>query len=305
MTDSGGAAAPDAPVLRTASLSAAGLSVDQVEDILAVYLRHAPLALSIREINRIVAIHHYINMFDELPSPILDAGCGDGFWWRFLQKGQAQIYGVDISESELAAAGKVLTQVENCDISRNVPFAGRTFPFLVGNCSLEHIPDITSALENLAKAGSDHARMVVFVPTITWALQGQVTKFALKHFPRLAMTFSGALNGFFQHWHMFDHKVWSAVLAASGWRVIHTAGLGGRRTEFLFRLFLPAGFLAFLYKKVFRTYPMFWVRLVPQKLLRRILRPVATHLIDAVVPVSCPTAYEFVLICEKGPASAK
>ena len=30
--------------------------------------------------------------------------------------------------------------------------------------------------------------------------------------PRVAMALSGALNGFFQHWHLYDEKVWRRLL---------------------------------------------------------------------------------------------
>ena len=41
------------------------------------YLEHAPLSLTLREINRLVALESVTSR----RGPVLDVGCGDGFWW--------------------------------------------------------------------------------------------------------------------------------------------------------------------------------------------------------------------------------
>src|SRR5438552_11120638 len=85
------------------------------------YLRHAPLSLCIRELNRLIASE----LLDrETPggSPVLDVGCGDGFWWTQRDTGGREIYGIDISTAEIAqAAGRIRAQV--ADVSEAPPFA--------------------------------------------------------------------------------------------------------------------------------------------------------------------------------------
>ena len=270
-------------------------SEDEVRRWILAYLRHAPLSLTLREINRLVAIDAVATN----KGPILDVGCGDGFWWT-LRGGDPdrEVYGIDISATEVGQA-KARINAALTDVSRERPFPGTEFEEIIGNCSLEHVPDIDAALSNLRKAASSNARLIMFVPTPRWALQGRMQSFLLDRFPRIAMALSGALNGFFQHWHLYDAKVWTRLLAQHGWRVRATYGLGSARSEFLFRLFLPPGFVEFLGKKLTGIYPSRWLgRFLPDALLAPAAKLVQWAVSDPLVPVDSPTAYEYLIIAD-------
>jgi SAM-dependent methyltransferase len=268
-------------------------SDDEIERWVRAYLRHAPLSLTLREINRLIAIEAVASG----KGPVLDVGCGDGFWWTLRSHGGGEIYGIDISASEIAQA-KTRINAALTDVSRERPFPGTEFEEIIGNCSLEHVPDIDAALLNLRKAAAPGARLLMFVPTPRWAYQGRVQSWLLSRAPRLAMTLSGALNGFFQHWHLYDHKVWTRLLAQNGWRVRAAYGLGSARSEFLFRLFLPPGFAEFVAKKLTGFYPSKLARYVPDSLLSPAVRLVKWAVTDPLVPVDSPTAYEYLIVAE-------
>ena len=138
----------------------------------------------------------------------------------------------------------------------------------------------------------------MFVPTPRWAYQGRIQQWLLARAPRLAMTLSGALNGFFQHWHLYDAKVWTRLLAQNGWKVRATYGLGSARSEFLFRLFLPAGFGEFLVKKLTGSYPSQLARFLPDAALAPFTRLVRWAVTDPLVPADSPTAYEYMIIAD-------
>src|SRR6185312_5973812 len=137
------------------------------------YLRHAPLSLTLREINRLIAFQSVAST----RGPVLDVGCGDGFWWTVRDDGR-EIYGIDISASEIAQA-RARIRAELTDVSRETPFAGTKFEEIIGNCSLEHVPDIDAALSNLRAAASDRARLLMFVPTPRWAYSGYMQQLLL------------------------------------------------------------------------------------------------------------------------------
>ena len=107
----------------------------------------------------------------------------------------------------------------------------------------------------------------MFVPTPRWAYQGRVQSWLLQRAPRVAMTIAGALNGFFQHWHLYDAKVWTRLLEQNGWKVRATYGLGSARSEFLFRLFMPPAFAEFVAKKLTGFYPSRLARYLPDRWL--------------------------------------
>ncbi len=267
---------------------------DEVRRWIYAYLRHAPLPLALREINRLIAV----DTVTTNRGPILDVGCGDGFWWTLRGEGvDREIYGIDISATEVAQA-KSRINAALTDVSRERPFPGTEFEEIIGNCSLEHVPDIDAALSNLRKAAADNARLIMFVPTPRWALQGRLQSLLLERAPRLAMALSGALNGFFQHWHLYDAKVWTRLLAQHGWRVRATYGLGSGRSEFLFRLFLPPAFVEFLAKKVTGFYPSKLLAKLPDALLAPAAKLVQWAVSDPLVPVDSPTAYEYLIIAD-------
>ncbi|HSD90513.1 MAG TPA: class I SAM-dependent methyltransferase [Kofleriaceae bacterium] len=272
-------------------------SDDEILRWALAYLRHAPLSLTLREINRLVALESVSGK----TGPILDVGCGDGFWWTLRSGAGAgprrDVYGIDISAREIAQA-RARIHAELSDVSRETPFPGTKFGEVIGNCSLEHVPDIDAALANLRAAAKDDARLIMFVPTPRWAYQGQTQSFLLKHAPRVAMAVSGALNGFFQHWHLYDHKVWTRLLETHGWRVREVKGLGSARSEFLFRAFMPPAFIQFLAKSVTGFYPAKLYRYLPDAAIAPLAKLVRWAVSDPVVDVSSPHAYEYLIIAE-------
>ena len=256
------------------------------------YLRHAPLSLAVREINRLVAFTAVAGG----EGPVLDVGCGDGFWWTVREDGR-DVYGIDISAREVAQA-RARIHADLTDVSRESPFPGTKFAEIIGNCSLEHVPDIDAALANLRAAASDRARLLMFVPTPRWAYQGHLQSLLLRRAPRIAMALSGALNGFFQHWHLYDAKVWTRLLAQNGWRVRATYGLGSARSEFLFRAFMPPAFAEFVVKKLTGFYPSKLARYLPDPVIAPFAKLVRWAVSDPLVPADSPTAYEYLIVAD-------
>lgn len=267
-------------------------SDEEIERWARAYLRHAPLSLVLREINRLVAVEAVAS--DR--GPVLDVGCGDGFWWT-LRDAKGEVYGIDISAREIAQA-KTRINASLTDVSQETPFPGTKFQEIIGNCSLEHVPDIDAALANLRKAAAPGARLIMFVPTPRWAYQGKLQSWLLGRAPRVAMAVSGALNGFFQHWHLYDHKVWTRLLEQNGWHVRSTFGLGSSRSEFLFRAFMPPAFAEFVAKKLTGFYPSKLAALVPDAALAPFAKLVRWAVSDPIVPVDSASAYEYLIIAE-------
>jgi SAM-dependent methyltransferase len=268
-------------------------TTEEIDRWIYAYLKHAPLSLTLREINRLIAIEAVASG----KGPVLDVGCGDGFWWTLRDADRRDVYGIDISAREIAQA-RTRIHAELTDVSREQPFVGTEFAEIIGNCSLEHVPDIDAALSNLRHAAAPNARLLMFVPTPRWAYQGRIQSWLLQHAPRVAMSVSGALNGFFQHWHLYDIKVWTRLLAQNGWRVRATYGLGSARSELLFRAFMPPAFMEFVAKKLTGFYPSKLAQFLPRALLTPAARLVRWAVRDPLVAVDSPTAYEYLIVAD-------
>ena len=275
-------------------------SAEELDRWIYAYLQHAPLSLTLREINRLIAIE----AVSKGNRPVLDVGCGDGFWWTLRDGDSREIYGIDISAREIAQARTRITATLT-DVSAEQAFPGIRFAEIIGNCSLEHVPDIDAALSNLRTSAAGNARLLMFVPTPRWAYQGRLQAWLVRRAPRVAMSLAGALNGFFQHWHLYDVKVWTALLAQNGWRVRASYGLGSARSEFLFRAFLPPAFVEFLAKQLTGFYPSKLARFLPRATLEPAARLVRWAVSDPLVAVDSPTAYEYLIVADAAEVPAR
>lgn len=268
------------------------------------YIRHAPTPLVIREMNRLLA-YEQLRRSSDWPGfrrgTILDVGCGDGFWWTLQDLRGFQLYGVDVSEAELCEARKAM-HAELCDVAERVPFASQRFDQIVANCSLEHVPDIRGALRNLRSVAAEDARFILFLPAPGWSYQGRVQRFLLARAPRLAMMWSGAINGFFRHWHLYEPPVWRQILAETGWQVEQCSGLRSDRSEALYRRFLPFSFPSLPWKALFKRYPNRLLERVPDGALRPWLELVAPTIVDPLVDEGDPLAYEWMIVARPAPA---
>jgi SAM-dependent methyltransferase len=282
--------------LRARRVTGSSIDPATAERWALAYLRHAPLSLCLRELNRLLAMVAVDEQLGTPPGPVLDVGCGDGFWWTQRMADGRQVYGIDISAREVAQARERI-HAEVADVSRGVPF-GQRFGQIIGNCSLEHVREIDAALRALRAAAAADGQLVLFVPAPQWAFHGRLQGLLLRRAPRVAMALAGALNGFFQHWHLYELPVWQQLLAQNGWRVRWTRGLGSARTEFLFRLFLPPAFVDFLAKQVTGRYPSELLRYLPDAALRPLARTIARALTYPLVPADSPHAYEYVIVAD-------
>ena len=120
-----------APLPKSEPPTSTAPSDADIERWALAYVRHAPLSLALREINRLVAF----SAVASARGPVLDVGCGDGFWWTQMRDGHGEVYGIDISASEVAQARERI-HAEITDVSSEQPFVGTQFKEIIGNFSL-------------------------------------------------------------------------------------------------------------------------------------------------------------------------
>lgn len=114
------------------------------------------------------------------------------------------------------------------------------------------------------------------------------------------MASAGAMNGFFQHWHLYDERVWQMLLESKGFAVDKVIYMGQRRSEFLFRLGLPSAFLAFLFKRMFGVYPNRFAPLFMRRLATRIVARVLSSAQGVGTDnEERDSAYEYAFLCQR------
>jgi SAM-dependent methyltransferase len=258
----------------------------------------------VREVSRINAIELLNKQFDIFKAhSILDVGCGDGQWWKNVLPEQLnKVYGIDISASEIELAKQVIKakclDVTNPDFLSEI--SNQQFDLIIGNCSMEHIYHIDKALLNIEKALSANGVFILFVPTPYWAFKGKTLGLLHRVSPRLSMMYSGMINGFFQHWHLYHYQIWISLLNNFGFKKVEPFGLGNQKSDFLFRLFLPTSFISFIVKALTGKYLNYYVsKFLPEASSRWKSRLILNSLDNSLRPANANDIFEYILVCKK------
>ena len=101
---------------------------------------------------------------------ILDVGCGDGVLGRILlEKGAAEVVGIEADPAAAEAARKNLTRVLQGDVeSLDLPFEEGRFDCIVLADILEHLRDPLSALTKLKRLLADSGTVVASIPNVRY-----------------------------------------------------------------------------------------------------------------------------------------
>lgn len=278
--------------------------MNHIQKKLFAYSNWAPLSLTIREVSRLISFEKMLGDLKDKHKikTILDVGCGDGKWLTQIDSLELScVTGVDISEKEILSAKKFI-KAYHADITSpdTVKLLNSKFDLIIGNCSMEHIFHIRDALINISTLLNDSGVFLLYVPTPTWAFKGKTLQSLAKISPRFSMTFSGALNGFFQHWHLYHYKIWIGLLNDCGFKVQTVKGLGNNRLDFFFRLFLPTSLLSFLLKAVTGKYANFYLsKLIPKSLFKSFFSLIEPHFDNILHEPEDPNTFEYIIVCEK------
>jgi len=272
--------------------------------IIKNYLKWVPISLCIREVTRIVALSRIEELEKNLNSKtkILDVGCGDGKLWQIMGLSKNfDITGIDISKNEIDLAKNLINA--NCiDItSENLKNKiGDNYNIAIGNCSLEHIKDIHKAFTNINELLAPDGIFILILPTPDWVLKTNLMKAMENISPRLAMSFSGLINGFFQHWHLYHYSVWKELLINCGFRLKKAYGLGTKRSMNIFWLFLPLSFFSFIIKIISNRYLIFYLKfLIPDFIFNFFARIIDNSLEKEMVSADDEKIFEYLIICDK------
>lgn len=196
-------------------------------DFLWLHLRELPY---FRSLVRAVEARTYLDF--DLPSPLLDLGCGDGHFASvaFERKIDA---GVDPWWQPLreAARRRVYSGVIQATGDR-LPFPSGWFASAFSNSVLEHIPDVDGVLTEVGRVLRPGAPFVFCVPSGFFLANLSVSTALDRLGMRpLAETYRRFFNRISRHHHCDPPDIWQARLETAGlqllrwWHYISPAGL--------------------------------------------------------------------------------
>lgn len=264
--------------------------MDVLKQAFAGLLEKIPGSLAVREIQRLVVL------LKRIPegSQVWDVGCGDGSFWKVHPYRQSlTIDGIDLNQSEvnLARSSGIYRDLVVGDVS-SVEISTR-YDVVVGNCSLEHIPNIHAALRNIRKAIRPDGQLMLFVPAFGWARELSYVRALRRWSQRAEMAAGGLLDGWFQHHHVYDASTWRYVIEAAGYKIKESWGLGSPATSQYFEKHFLLAASQFVTKAIFGRYLRLAKEAMPDEDL-------FLQLDAQPIPVGSPNLVEYVFLCQPG-----
>ena len=253
------------------------------------YFPYTPAALCVKECARLSALRKYA-----CPGPILDVGCGDGLFASIAFEG-AEVWGIDIDadEGRWAAASQAYSQIILGDVTR-ARLPNGFFATCVANCSLEHVPRIDRALENIRNSLAPGGRAYLFVPNKDWARDMlSYRTLAGLGLDAAAELFRSSVDTFFKHHHLHDREEWHEIVSAAGMKVVTIEPALSTGTTVAFELLLLPSLAGWLNKHMTTR----WTNFPPAR--RLMARPVHA-LVERILDASSPKrSAEFLIVAER------
>lgn len=188
--------------------------------------------------------------FKPFKSPILDVGCGDGFFAK-IAFGKIDV-GIDPDEKSIEEAKKrrVYGQAVLYD-GKRIPFKDNYFATIVCNSTFEHITNLDVVLNEVGRVLKPNGLLYFTVPTNTWPdyLFG-------------TFLFGNSYKAFFnkiqKHYNLYTLTQWSKKLAHAGLTITyHSYYLDNKKILWLFDIAHYLSISSIITKKIFNRWIMF------------------------------------------------
>lgn len=186
------------------------------DEILWRHIRELPY---FRAMVRAVEDSFYQGM--DLPTPVLDVGCGDGQFASVAFDHRLDVgidpWGEPIHEAGSRQVYDLLVQGEGAEM----PFPDASFSTVISNSVLEHIPDVDAVVRDIARVIRPGGKFVFCVPNHRFPeLLLGTTVFRRLKWESAAKWYSRLFNKISRHKHCDSLETWRARLDATGFEIL-------------------------------------------------------------------------------------
>lgn len=169
-----------------------------------------------------------------LQEPILDLGCGNGFFTHVVLGRVHSGIDRDFVQARRAQASSAYQHTVVGDICK-LPYKNESFSTVFSNCVLEHVENLGEALAEICRVLAPGGSCLITVPTnkfdewfyLSWLLR----KLGM---PRLAKKQNDRYNRFQFQFHVYTVEEWSAKLAKANLKLDSWRPYGSQAFLFLF-----------------------------------------------------------------------
>jgi ubiquinone/menaquinone biosynthesis C-methylase UbiE len=219
-----------------------------MKDYLKIYLKNRPLFLGIIRAKEVEIFQEYL----PFKKPIIDFGCGDGFFAKVAFSGQGKIdVGVDINKKTLKEAKneKIYKKLVFYNQKR-LPFKNATFSTAVSNCVLEHVDNLDLDLKEINRVLKDKGRFYLTVMTDKWEeyLFGSIF---------LGNIYTKWMRNQQVHKQLFSKEKWIQEFRKAGFSVKKSTGYLDKKTSMWLDLLHYLSIDSLLTYKLFKKWVIF------------------------------------------------
>lgn len=193
----------------------------ELERIVSAYLEGRPGFFSLI---RPQEAYYFCQSKKGLKAPILDFGCGDGFFAaQIFYRDEIEV-GLDIVESRIEEAGKrkiyrKLTTYHGDEI----PFPTNHFGSVFSNCVLEHLPELEANLKEIYRVLKPRGKFFTTVMADKWEEYQVGSRLLGKPYRKMMRKRQ-------EHFNLFSQKKWRSKFEAAGFKVLGVKGYLNQQT---------------------------------------------------------------------------
>lgn len=187
-----------------------------MKQILRLYLTQAPAGWAL-----IRTIECELLSKEKFKHPVLDIGCGDGFFASVLLKSLKKKHfeaGLDMDKHETKRAKKSSSyeKVYTKSILK-MPFESGSFNTVFSNGTLEHVEGIEKAVKEISRVLKKNGRLIFTVPSSHLGSYLFFYRlFGWLRLKKLSRKYEEKFNLIFKHHNLFDHNKWEKLLLKNG-----------------------------------------------------------------------------------------
>lgn len=184
-----------------------------LEKALKYYMTHRPYFYAFVRPQELQMFHEVSALFQR---PILDFGCGDGFFSAFLSELAPIEFGVDRESSILPEARKVYNEVILSD-KISIPIPAESVRTIFSNSVFEHLHQPERMLPELARILQPGGRLYTTITTKAW----EESLMGIKWFGRPYRQWFRKVQ---RHDRLFDYHEWREMFEKAGFRIVKVTG---------------------------------------------------------------------------------
>jgi len=251
-----------------------------VDFLIKKYLENRPMFLALIRTSETLLFLKHSNL---IKKPVLDFGCGDGFFTETVFNKKNINVGLDIHDSRIRIAEKekIYKQVAVYDELR-IPFPDNYFTTIISNCVLEHIPNLDLALAEIYRVLKPGGYFLTTLMTNKW----NDYLFGKKLLGKWYVEYMKKKQA---HYNLFSYQQWFDLFERSKFKIIKSIGYLNKKNSLFIDLAHYLSLPSLITYKLFNNWQLF------PKLTNLLWQPYISKYINIDVKVNESSALFFIL----------